>query len=358
MREKTRRAPATLNFQSRSNLLDGTYPGLGLALVVIIALFSTYDLAKGATFTGALGIGAALILLADLRQLRRHRQPLLNRALLFTFLAVIACIVIYQEGIFGIYWAYSLLIAIPMLLGRRAAIGLSILLLAALAPIIGIHAAGTEAAVRTLSGLVLNSVFAFVLATLVHRHGNALEQQVITDPLTGAYNRRQFNMRLAQIIEKKSRHGHSCSLILFDIDHFKGINDSYGHAAGDQVLRLLTDTVKARVRVVDELFRYGGEEFAILLPDTTLDAAGTLAQEITDIVAKVQANSAGPVTISSGVGELLDDEEADGWLQRCDFALYEAKGHGRGRIWLAPEELPAFVPNGAPGAAPAYLAAR
>ena len=334
------------------------YPGLGLALAVIIAPISIYELVKGDLLSGALGIAAALLLLGDLRQLRRHYRPLLNRALLFTFLAVIDCIVVYREGILGIYWAYSLLVAIPLLLERKLAIGLSLIFIGTLAPLIGLSAAGGMEAVRVLSGLVLNTLFAFVFATLMHRHGSALEQQVVTDALTGAYNRRHFNTRLAQVIEKKNRYSHPCSLILFDIDHFKGINDSYGHAAGDQVLRLLVDTVKARIRVLDELFRYGGEEFAILLPDTSIDDAGTLAQNITDMVAKVRAIAAGQVTISCGVGELQEDESAERWIERCDYALYEAKRGGRGRIAIAPQELPAPSSAGVHEiAAPTYMVA-
>ena len=84
----------------------------------------------------------------------------------------------------------------------------------------------------------------------------------------------------------------------------------------------------------------------VLLPDTSIDAAGKLAQEITDMVAKVQAISAGPVTISCGVGELQKSEDGNLWLERCDHALYEAKRRGRGRIWLAPDVLPADAGNG------------
>ena len=250
--------PAPLNFQSRPGFFDGTYPGIAIALLLIITPFSVYDLIGGDILTGSLGIAAALLLLGDLVHVRLRYRSLVNRALLFTFFAVIDCVVVFREGIFGVYWAYSLLIAIPFLLERKVALGLSIAFVAALAPLIGTAAAGTEDAIRVLSGLVLNGMFAFTFAALAHRQGAVLEQQVITDGLTGAYNRRYFNTRLAQIIEAKNRHGHPASLILFDIDHFKGINDSYGHAAGDQVLRILADTVKARIRVLDELFRYGG----------------------------------------------------------------------------------------------------
>jgi diguanylate cyclase (GGDEF)-like protein len=170
---------------------------------------------------------------------------------------------------------------------------------------------------------------------------------VITDPLTGAYNRHYFNTRTGKLSEQLNRHDHPASMIMFDIDHFKAINDNYGHPVGDRVLRILVDTVKARIRVVDEIFRLGGEEFVILLPDTLMDQAAGLAQVITDMVSDVRIIEGGRVSISCGVAELGKEEDTRSWLRRTDSALYNAKRTGRGRVCVAepydPEREPTLV---------------
>src|SRR5262245_36390634 len=152
-----------------------------------------------------------------------------------------------------------------------------------------------------------------------------------TDPLTGALNRRAFFER-AQIITERAASCAPLSAIMFDIDHFKGINDEYGHAAGDQALRAVADEVVRRHAMIGRL---GGEEFAILLEGVEHAAAIEAAEQLRAVVATLRLkieNRTITLTCSFGVAEWNDGDGIDGFLKRADHALYEAKRGGRNRV--------------------------
>jgi diguanylate cyclase (GGDEF)-like protein/PAS domain S-box-containing protein len=173
-----------------------------------------------------------------------------------------------------------------------------------------------------------------------------LEEQLralaTTDSLTGAVNRRHF-VELAQRERERALRSRSpLSLCLIDVDHFKGVNDQYGHVAGDHVLSAMAEAARAALRISDVLGRLGGEEFAVLLPDTDLAGALVVAERVRAAVAatevqsgEVRANDAPRsirVTISVGVAEHRSDESFEAWLKRADQALYAAKDLGRDRV--------------------------
>jgi diguanylate cyclase (GGDEF)-like protein len=165
-----------------------------------------------------------------------------------------------------------------------------------------------------------------------------LENLSRRDGLTGALNRRSFDESLGQEFARARRHGHHLGLVMLDIDHFKGINDTYGHPGGDTVLRLFAETVASTLREGDALFRYGGEEFAALLPHA--DAKGALAAA-TRMVARVAQTPVMvhgrpvAITTSAGVVSLGSANRAGADLTAAaDSALYEAKKQGRNRAVL------------------------
>ena len=172
-----------------------------------------------------------------------------------------------------------------------------------------------------------------------------LRQLSITDPLTGVENRRGFMVQLERLHSRQRRHGHALSVLMFDLDWFKLVNDRHGHAVGDEVLKHLTLLVGQRLRRSDHLGRLGGEEFAVLLPDTHLEGASATAEMLCKSVAMYPAMTmAGPVqvTISVGVAEVdLNDPNPEYALARADLALYQAKARGRNRVAVAPASLPA-----------------
>jgi diguanylate cyclase (GGDEF)-like protein len=168
----------------------------------------------------------------------------------------------------------------------------------------------------------------------------------VTDPLTGTFNRRTFLELAEKEISRARRSKEPLSLVLFDLDHFKAINDKYGHPAGDHVLKRFVQVAKMCLRQEDLLVRYGGEEFCLLLPQTNTNDAATMAERIRGATeyssfSFVDGKSTRPinVTVSGGVAQLGDDpdEDIDALIARADEAMYAAKEAGRNQIAVFPD---------------------
>ncbi len=156
------------------------------------------------------------------------------------------------------------------------------------------------------------------------------------DGLTQIFNKRYFTETVDRELSRSARYGRSLTQIMFDIDHFKQINDNAGHLAGDHVLKQLASAVKTKIRREDVFARYGGEEFAILLPEVNLKGAVLTAEKIRKLVEKTQFrfdDEDVPVTISLGVAQAVKDtNEASALIRAADEKLYEAKRSGRNRV--------------------------
>ncbi|MGC8555172.1 MAG: GGDEF domain-containing protein [Candidatus Acidulodesulfobacterium sp.] len=161
-----------------------------------------------------------------------------------------------------------------------------------------------------------------------------LENMALTDGLTGLYNRRYFDMFYENIFNQSSRYGIPLTLIMCDIDHFKKINDTYGHDKGDVVLKEIADILKSNTRKTDIAARFGGEEFMLCLPSTEITSALDVARKIKQMVLNVKTKDIKKVTISMGVTFYRKEFESNpkGLLKRLDDLLYEAKKRGRNRI--------------------------
>ena len=159
-----------------------------------------------------------------------------------------------------------------------------------------------------------------------------LDRLATTDMLTGIANRRSFEQAVASEIARAARYGEPLALLMFDLDHFKAINDVHGHLVGDQVLIELTRLVRAHLRAADMLARWGGEEFVVLLAHCRLDEARQLAEKLRLLIANHPFDTVGSVTSSFGVTEYRPPESADAWLGRVDEALYGAKTAGRNKV--------------------------
>ena len=152
------------------------------------------------------------------------------------------------------------------------------------------------------------------------------------DVLTEVWNRAHIEDVASQEIERFRRHGIPVSIVMIDLDHFKSINDRFGHSVGDQVLRKFCAKVKESIRVSDVLGRWGGEEFLLVLPNCPLDSAMDLAERIRIGVQKERFSGAGELSASFGVADFDPRENWDSWLNRADMALYQAKNEGRNRV--------------------------
>jgi len=159
-----------------------------------------------------------------------------------------------------------------------------------------------------------------------------LEDLSFKDPLTGAYNRRYFTLRIEEEAKRHARFGDPVSLVLIDVDHFKPVNDHHGHGTGDTVLRELTHVLMENSRDFSIVTRYGGDEFAVLLINTPKAGALRYAERILGVVARHRFVH-GHLTVSMGVATLPDDvRAADELVPAADRALYAAKQAGRNNI--------------------------
>jgi len=155
------------------------------------------------------------------------------------------------------------------------------------------------------------------------------------DPLTGTNNRAAFDATIEKEVERSHRHHMPLSLAVVDIDLFKNVNDTYGHSTGDSVLRKVTEVIKDTLRASDELFRYGGEEFVIILNGTDSEGATNVAERIRQEIENMHIeydNAAIPVTASIGISSLTTRDDAKRLFNKADAALYRAKETGRNKI--------------------------
>ncbi len=261
----------------------------------------------------------------------RHLVP--AEALMAATVATLLLTVYYQQYA-NIYWAPALVVLFHFILSRRVAIVFNLLLYGLLAPVI-LNVLPTEPAVIMLLSMALMSVGAYIFSVVVYRQDQLLQKVAVQDPLTLAYNRRYLMECLGQTFELHKRYQKVSSLIMLDIDHFKSINDAFGHGEGDRALKEVVRILQQRLRRTDSLFRYGGEEFVILLSETDSTHGYQLAQEFCGLIKKARILPERVITVSCGVAELSGGENPLGWLARCDEALYRAKHGGRDRAELA-----------------------
>jgi diguanylate cyclase (GGDEF)-like protein len=163
-----------------------------------------------------------------------------------------------------------------------------------------------------------------------------LQTLAITDGLTGLYNSRHFYTQLESEVDRSSRYRHPLAMLLIDIDHFKEFNDTYGHLEGDKVLARFSQVLKSCLRTNDSAYRYGGEEFTVLLPETGAEEARTVAQRIRTAL-EMESFSPEPSravskTISIGVTEYQPGEATTAFINRADAAMYLSKQNGRNRV--------------------------
>ncbi|MBF6057881.1 MULTISPECIES: sensor domain-containing diguanylate cyclase [Thiomicrorhabdus] len=162
-----------------------------------------------------------------------------------------------------------------------------------------------------------------------------LERQANYDQLTGVYNRRMFDELTRRAIMDFQRYREPICLLITDIDHFKRVNDEFGHHFGDEILKGMAEVLSANLRKTDTVARWGGEEFAVLLPKADVHQAHDIADKLRRMIEKEKFYEGFHITASFGVTELRIDESADDWFRRADSALYDAKESGRNRVCFA-----------------------
>ncbi|WP_458756710.1 GGDEF domain-containing protein [Afipia sp. TerB] len=196
--------------------------------------------------------------------------------------------------------------------------------------------------VMTIGRCMFVGIYSSALRESLYKRGielkeayKRIEELAELDELTGAFNRRSIMRALDDEIARAHRTGTTCAVALIDLDWFKRINDLFGHPTGDEVLRTFAITMFANIRSIDKFGRYGGEEFLLILPETTDQAAERTLDRLRAIIADLDwstISSSMTVTISAGIVMLRPGETPDSALARADAALYRAKGNGRNKV--------------------------
>jgi diguanylate cyclase (GGDEF)-like protein len=305
--------------------------GLASAAAVCLLPFSVNAFVQGNPGLGAGILCAFLVLGVDAFAIYLKKSPPIPLILLLVPIAAGTAVSLKVQGFFGALWAYPTVLLFTFALSRRMANVGSILLLLIVSALV-YHYIGLAYTIRFFVTLTLTIILAnIVLSITLDLHRRLLEQAIV-DPLTGVFNRRHMERLLSDAIERRRRNSAPASLLLIDIDRFKLINDRFGHATGDSVLKGIVALVGKRSRKVDSLFRVGGEEFMLLLPDTQQAAAAVVAEQLRASIAESPLVDGRQVTVSIGVSELQPDQSADSWMKDADDALYAAKKAGRNRV--------------------------
>jgi diguanylate cyclase (GGDEF)-like protein len=313
----------------------------------------------------ALAVACAMLFVSRFADLRRHAPRW--RAFLLGYAAVVVALTAYSllpvpgaqafvRGLINPLLALGMLSAlaasvVAMIRGSRYAL----LFLAGWTPLLLINALGSA----QLSGWTPDWVFgnaaamgagafeALVLAfglarrsAVMHREHTQARRLADTDPLTGVFNRRAWSRRLAELEERTRLRGESLSLLFLDLDRFKEINDRFGHDAGDRALQTLAAVMREELRDVDEIGRYGGEEFVVALPGVDARRAMQIAERIRGRLQQLAsaAREGDLPTVSIGVASAGGDQDLESLIRRADRAMYVAKKSGRNRAVLDPGE--------------------
>lgn len=186
--------------------------------------------------------------------------------------------------------------------------------------------------------ILVTLIIVFIIIYVINIYQKQLENIAGEDTLTSLANRRKFNEDFEKVIKNSHKKTNKVLLFLIDIDDFKYVNDTYGHLIGDQVLKRVALVLKASLRKNDKIARWGGEEFAILLEDTSLENGLHIAEKLSAAIktdVQIQEMIEKPLTLSMGVGALKSSDSQDGLIQKVDKALYRAKEQGKDSIVTA-----------------------
>lgn len=303
----------------------------GSIAVLCIAPFAAYRFALGQPLAGCLDVAIVVCILAGMIYAWRggnieYAGIAVVVTSTFGALAMIAAV-----GSTSVPWIYVLLVANFLMVARRTAAVFSALTISLVALQDAAFQSQLQVVVFIITGLVVSG-FSFLFAHRTETQRKRLEQLASHDALTGAFNRRAMERELQIAVESMKRDGIPTGLAVLDLDHFKRINDTYGHEAGDRVLVEFARLVCTNTRKIDRLFRYGGEEFVLLLRGTDATALQTSTEELRSLIASQLRFRDDTVTVSIGAATLAEGEDVAAWLARADAAMYRAKNDGRNRV--------------------------
>ncbi|MEM7053775.1 MAG: GGDEF domain-containing protein, partial [Pseudomonadota bacterium] len=263
-----------------------------------------------------------------------HTESTDRAGVVFIFVNMLACAATTAMfGHTGLFWAYLVLWVNFLMARRRVALAANLLLILGLFLQASLFNDRHEAVTFLVTSLLV-TVFSLVFVDRLNRQQQQLEQLAMQDPLTQIGNRRIMQQHLENAMAEHRRHQTPATLVLIDLDHFKQINDEQGHEAGDEILIRFADLMRQSIRQGDGFYRYGGEEFVLLLPGHDQHSGLHVAELMHQRVSGKIEREAWTLRFSAGVASLLSGESWGDWLVRSDQALYLAKHGGRDRVVL------------------------
>lgn len=301
---------------------------LGFCAVLGIIPFSIYRFLSGNTFAGIVDLVISLgivVAVANAWQSGNVKRAGLLLAVVNTAGCLLSASVL---GPPGQYWMYPALVGNFLLLGRNQAL----LLTASALVFLTVQGKAYDSRLQLVMFLVsasVTSMIAFVFASRTETQRQQLEALATLDPLTGTGNRRAMVRELQLAVESFKRDGTVFGLAMLDLDHFKQVNDKHGHERGDGVLVDFAELIRKNTRKVDRCFRFGGEEFVLLMPGTDAEGLRVIDSHLREYIADKLRCCGEQVTVSIGAAALRKGEDWQSWLARADAALYCAKHEGR-----------------------------
>ena len=324
-------------YEIDSSLRDSLRRWIGLLGTGLLLVVAAYRFAVGQDAAAWVDTGWALGLAGALAWRRWVGQPQVVGIAMAVVSMLASVVKIHLLGMAGLFWLFPVALGTFAVTGRGIAAGVSCAGIA-YAATVPFGFGSIEAAASFAASALLILLIAWVSAEHFERLRQRLGDLATVDALTGAGNRRALDHALAQVTRTRSRE--PAALAVLDLDRFKQVNDAHGHAVGDRVLVDLAGLVRALLRPQDRLFRFGGEEFVVLMSNTARDDALGLLELLNVAVRQKIRVRSDPVTISAGLAMHVPGEDAEAWMARADAALYRAKAEGRDRVVEAAPSAP------------------
>lgn len=318
-----------------SNQLQDKYQlSLLLVLGIISALgispFVAIRFLEGNILAAFIDLALVLGILSLVFYAHRTGKPRIPSMIVAVFINGGVAAVIAANGLDSILWIYPVCAATFFLARPIEAFCISSVTGVFLATLPNIFDT-IPLASYAMTSLIL-ALTAFVYGSYGRKQLSLMETLNTTDPLTGALNRRALTADIQAALANAERNAVQQLLVMFDLDHFKSVNDKYGHAAGDQSLKKLVELINANIRKYDRLYRFGGEEFVLLIPEVNLEQQQAFIQNLRKVIkSELRTPDGEEITVSFGAAAWLPGTTADTWLKRADDALYQAKMDGRDR---------------------------
>lgn len=306
--------------------------GVAAAALTLLLPFTVLSLVQQ-SYLSALGTSAIVAMLALNAWLVAHGRPYERLTLygLVPFGMLFMIHVFRLNGIIGGVWCFPAILGCYCMLSQRRALIANAIILGVALPMIW-QTVEPALAARFSATLLAVSIFAGILVREIDAMRERLRYQIEHDPLTGLLNRTSLRERLESAIDARCTRAIPSALLAIDLDHFKSINDRFGHDTGDLALREVGKLLRERVRCEDAVFRLGGEEFLILLHGTTVCDAKERAEKLRETIERSSILQHCPVTASFGLTNLRMADDRDSWTRRADERLYAAKRAGRNRV--------------------------